>query len=217
MTPELVIFDWDGTLCDSTGHIVAAMRTAFAEHDLTPPPRRAVLDVIGLALEHAVRELLPHGEDDSRAAALALAYRRHYASAQSRPTLYAGVHEVLGTLQAHGLMLAIATGKSGSGLRESLAHTGIGDCFCALRTADDAPPKPAPGMVLDILEALDTAPGRAVVVGDTLHDIGMAQAAGVPAIACLYGAHPRDVLLDSGAAYAIESIAELPALLDALG
>ncbi|MCP5198370.1 MAG: HAD-IA family hydrolase [Gammaproteobacteria bacterium] len=214
--PELVVFDFDGTLVDSAGRIVAAMQAAFAEHGLAIPAPHAVRAVIGLELGAACAALLPPG-DRGRAPACATAYRRHYALLGAVATpLFAAARETLAALAGQGILLAIATGKSRAGLDRALADAAIAAYFVTTRSADEGPSKPHPGMLYDILTELDVRPSRAVMVGDTTFDLDMARAAGVPAIAAAYGAHPRARLLDCSPVAVIDALHELPRTLAAL-
>jgi phosphoglycolate phosphatase len=213
---ELVVFDFDGTLVDSADHIVAAMQGAFAEHRLGAPSADAVRGVIGLELGAACGALLAKAERH-RAADLAAAYRRQYALVGARVTpLFAAARETLTTLAGQGILLAIATGKSRAGLERALVETAIAPYFVTTRTADECPSKPHPAMLEEILDELGIPPDRAVMVGDTTFDLDMALAAGVPAIAAAYGAHPRERLLDCSPAAVIEGLHELPGALAAL-
>ncbi|MGE0486557.1 MAG: HAD-IA family hydrolase [Gammaproteobacteria bacterium] len=213
---ELVVFDLDGTLIDSAGRIVAAMQAAFDELDLDAPSTSEVRAVIGLELGAACAALLA-SNPRHRPAAIATAYRRHYVLLGTVVTpLFDAARETLTALAGQGILLAIATGKSRAGLDRALAETAIAPYFVTTRTADDCPSKPHPGMLEEILTELDVAPARAVMVGDTTFDLHMAQAAGVPAIAATYGAHPRERLLDCSPAAVIEALHELPGALAAL-
>ncbi|MEQ8231092.1 MAG: HAD-IA family hydrolase [Gammaproteobacteria bacterium] len=214
---ELVIFDFDGTLVDSEARIVGAMQAAFVAAALAPPAPAAVRAIIGLSLEHAVASLY-RSDDAQLHGRLVTGYRTHYARLAGIPMpLFDHCKATLAELAGAGQLLAIATGKSRGGLASALAECGIGHYFDSTRTADDCPPKPDPTMLREILAELGIAPARAVMVGDTEYDLRMAQAAGMPAIGVSYGAHAPARLLDCQPHAIIDSLAALPAALQALG
>lgn len=129
--------------------------------------------------------------------------------------LFPGVRELLERLHASGRLLAVATGKSRHGLDRALQASGLDGCFAASRCADETNPKPHPAMLLELMQQLAVAPGRALMVGDTSHDLEMAGGAGVDAVAVTYGAHPEAALRALEPRGCVASVAELAAWLDA--
>lgn len=190
---DLIVFDWDGTLVDSTTTIARCIQRAAADMSLPVPDFERASHVIGLgladALAHAV-PTLPH----ERAAEFAACYRHHWLAAEDRIELFAGVRELLQALGDAGLPLAIATGKSSAGLARALAATGIGAHFRATRCADQTHPKPHPAMLLELAAELDVDPSRILMIGDTTHDLQMAASANACAVAMTHGAHARAAL-----------------------
>lgn len=199
---RLVVFDWDGTLADSTAIIESAMSAAFTACGHAPPAAEAVRAFVGLRLDVIVARLLPGG-DPADHAALVTAYRQAWASQMDRPELaerlFPGVREGLAALDGGSRLLAVATGKSRNGLNRCLALHGLARHFACLQTPDDAPGKPHPGMVLAAMDRLGVPPERTVVVGDTAWDMEMARAAGATALGVTWGCHPPDALLAAGA------------------
>ena len=188
---DLLVFDWDGTLLDSVGSIVACTRAALAELALPVPPEPAIRGAIGLGIDETIEVLSP-GCDPERAERLRATYGRHWVETyRGHPLLFTGVPDLLGRFEAQGYLLAVATGKSRGGLDHDLAATGLGPRFHATRTADDAPSKPHPGMLLDLLDELGAHPDRALMVGDSVWDLEMAAAAGTPVVAVCSGGSPR--------------------------
>lgn len=189
---RLVIFDVDGTLVDSQAGILAAMAGAFARAGLPGPAREAVLGIVGLSLPQAMAALRP--DLDGRAhAALAEHYRASFAEVRAEgldePVFYPGALAALDRLEAAGYLLGIATGKARRGLDRLLERHDLARRFVVTQSADDAPSKPAPGMVLNCLSATGVAPRDAVVVGDTAYDLEMARAAGAWGIGVGWGYH----------------------------
>ena len=211
MSCELVVFDWDGTLMDSAARIVDAVRAAIAASGLEARSEAEIREVIGLGMEEAVAALYP-GTAAAARVRLARAYREAFARAVAeRPAeLFAGVEATLERLEAAGYLLAVATGKSRSGLQRDLARAGVAHRFVASRTADECGSKPGPRMLEELLAELGVAPGAALMVGDTLFDLQMARHAGVPAVAVSWGVHDAERLRAAGPEHLIRDIAELP-------
>lgn len=201
---DLIVFDWDGTLMDSAGAIVAAIGAACVDLGLEPPPEQRARHVIGLGLGDALRMAVPELEV-SRYDAMVAAYRRHYLASDGGLRLFAGVDALLGQLQARDKVLAVATGKSRVGLDRALSTTGTAHRFHATRCADECFSKPHPQMLIELMDELGVPAGRTLMVGDTTHDLQMAAAAGTPALAVSYGAHPADTLAKEPALALLDS------------
>ena len=214
---KLVVFDCDGTLVDSQHMIVAAMTQAYADHAMAPPARERMLSIVGLSLAEAFT-VLGDGAADYPVTTLAEQYKQAFhalrASGDHMEPLYPGAADAVTTLAGRDdVLLGIATGKSQRGVRLVLGHHGLIDHFMTIKTADDAPSKPDPGMVVDAMREAGVAPADTIVVGDTVYDIAMARAAGARAIGVSWGYHPRQALTEAGASAVIDSF---PALVPAL-
>lgn len=192
---QAVIFDWDGTLLDSTHHIVGALLGACRDLNLREPTREQAGWVIGLSLQAALHQLVPELRADQTDAFIAR-YKTHFTRLLSDMHLFDGQAQLLRDLHAQGVVLAVATGKSRRGLDHSIDQLGLHGLFQATRTADEARGKPDPDMLEQLLLELDLVPDAALMVGDTTHDVLMAKAAGVDSLAVSYGAH-RASLLES--------------------
>lgn len=192
-TYKALIFDWDGTLFDSTADIVNALQQAFADMSLPVPQREACRHVIGLSLPHAMRFLYP-ALPEAEYPQLVEHYRRHYLKRDQEIALFDGVVEALQRYREQGYFLAVATGKSRAGLDRALAVSGLGPLFDITRCADETFSKPHPEMLLQILDVLGLNASEALMVGDTSHDMQLARNAGTAAAAVTYGAHPRGEL-----------------------
>ena len=217
---KLVIFDCDGTLVDSQHVIVAAMDAAFRARGLPPPPRAAVLDVVGLSLVPAVARLLPE-RDESLAEDLAQHYKAAFQDLRADPAhkepMFPGARAALDRLLARDdVLLGIATGKSRRGVDIMLAREGLVSAFATIQTADTHPSKPHPSMILTALAEVGVEPHRAVMVGDTSFDIEMAREAGVAALGVAWGYHPVAELKEAGAHLIIDDYAALEPALAAL-
>ncbi len=188
-----VIFDWDGTLLDSTYHIVEALLGACRDLDLREPSREEAGWVIGLSLQAALYRLVPELGAD-RQDAFVDRYRAHFMALQHEMHFFEGQVELLRDLHAGGAILGVATGKSRRGLDDSIERLDLRGLFRATRTVDEARGKPDPDMLLQLLAELDLDPGTVLMVGDTTHDVLMAQAAGVDSLAVAYGAHKPSLL-----------------------
>jgi len=205
---DLLVFDWDGTLMDSAGAIVESLQASCRDLGFAVPPAERARYIIGLGLHDALAHLLP-GLDAARYPDLAERYRHHFLARDGGTTLFEGAAEVVAGLHASGYTLAIATGKSRRGLARSLAATGLEPFFHASRCADEGHAKPHPGMLQAILEETGVDGSRALMIGDTSHDMEMARAAGVAGVAVTYGAHPEQSLLACAPLACVRSVAEL--------
>ncbi|MDA1107041.1 MAG: HAD-IA family hydrolase [Proteobacteria bacterium] len=210
---KLLVFDWDGTLMDSEAHIVHCMRHAIHDNGLPSKEDNAIRNIIGLGLGEALHTLFPEG--DSRLhEALTQRYRHHFLSDSHSPSeLFAGAEVTLSGLSDTGYLLAVATGKGRHGLDHVLEQTGLKKLFHASRCVDEAPSKPHPQMLFDLMDALDVTPDDTLMIGDTEYDMHMARNAGVPALGVSYGVHGRERLLQCGALDCLDAIHELPAWL----
>ncbi|MDX1608727.1 MAG: HAD-IA family hydrolase [Halofilum sp. (in: g-proteobacteria)] len=197
MTPRyaLVVFDWDGTLLDSAGRIVATVREAIAASGLPPRSPEQIRATIGLGLHEAAQALYPElsaAERQRLTGGYREAFVRTAGHAPAEP--FAGAAEALARLERAGCLLAIATGKSRSGLRRDLEQAGLDRCFVGTRTVDDCPSKPHPAMVEELVSDCGVTAADTLVVGDTLFDLEMAANAGVDALGVSWGAHPPERL-----------------------
>jgi len=190
---ELLIFDWDGTLMDSAGTIVACIQTASADLGWPVPSREAASHIIGLGLKEAVLALFPDKPEEEHPP-LVERYRHHYLSQDHEIPLFEGARELVAELHGRGHTLAVATGKARRGLARAFEHTGLESYFHASRTADETFSKPHPAMIQELLDELMVTPERALMIGDTSHDLLMARNAGIAALAAGYGAHPAEHL-----------------------
>lgn len=190
---RLVVFDWDGTLMDSAGAIVACMQAAAVDLGLAPPGGEAARQVIGLGLHDALSQVLP-GVPANEYQRVAERYRHHYLAQDHELSLFDGALDLVEELSAAGYLLGVATGKSRLGLNRALDSSGLKGYFHATRCADECNSKPAPDMLLEIMCELGATPDQTLMVGDTTHDLQMAKNAGVSALAVGYGAHTREAL-----------------------
>ncbi|MCJ2011683.1 HAD-IA family hydrolase [Methylobacterium sp. J-076] len=215
---KLVVFDVDGTLVDSQHLIVAAQAVAFAEVGMPAPERRIALSVVGLSLPQAFRRLV--GEDGPVAELserYKIAYNRLRLDPEHDEALFPGMGDLIDRLHARpGVALGIATGKSRRGVDRLLAHHGWEDRFVTTQSADDAPSKPDPGMLVRAMAEAGTAPAETLMIGDTTYDIGMAVAAGVVPIGVSWGYHAPGTLYRSGAVTVVDNASALDGLLAGL-
>ncbi|GAB3250214.1 HAD family hydrolase [Chitinimonas naiadis] len=191
---DLLIFDWDGTLADSTALITHSIQQAFADAGLPVPNRKQASFVIGYGLNEAMQYLAPAAGQEE-VARVVEAYKHHYLARDGEIALFEGVADALAHYKAAGYHLAVATGKSRRGLDRVLEQTGLGVYFDATRCADECHSKPHPQMILELVEYLDVPVARSVMIGDTTHDLQMASNAGAAGLGVAYGAHPKDELL----------------------
>ena len=192
MRYPLIVFDWDGTIIDSPGAIVECIREASRDLGLRVPERAQASEVIGLGLRDSLQRAVPDLPAERYQEFVAL-YRRHFLEREDSMQLFPGIRDVFVEMQK-GRALAIATGKSRRGLERALETTGIGGFFAASRCADESHPKPHPAMLLELMKEFSMESTQVLMVGDTTHELEMARAAGVDAVAVSYGAHPEQAL-----------------------
>ncbi len=210
---RLLVFDWDGTLADSTAIIAGALQAACRDVGEPVPDDLSARFVIGLGLGDALAHVAP-ALPIERHPELSARYRHHYLSRDAQIPLFDGVPALLDDLRAEGFMLAVATGKTRIGLDRALAGNALAERFHATRCADEGRPKPHPDMLLHLMATLGVAPGETLMIGDTTHDLELARAAGVDAVAVAYGAHEPAGLAAAGPLATVHSIPELRAWLD---
>lgn len=185
---DLIAFDWDGTLFDSTQIIVRCIQAAVKDVGGTVPTDEAAGYVIGLGLAQALAHAAPDVPQE-KYPLLGERYRYHYQLHAHDLSLFEGVLPLLAALKARGYLLAVATGKSRAGLDEVLQTVQLKGVFDASRTADKTAGKPHPKMLFELMSELGTTAARTLMVGDTTHDLQMAVNAGCPSLGVSYGAH----------------------------
>jgi phosphoglycolate phosphatase len=205
---RLIVFDWDGTLVDSTAIIARAIQLACRDVGEPVPDDARARYVIGLGLADALRHVAP-GLPHERHGELASAYRKHYLGQEGAIPLFAGAADLLCELQAAGHLLAIATGKTRKGLDRALAQQGVAHRFVASRCADEGPPKPDPAMLRHLMERVGASRDETLMIGDTTHDLDLAQRAGASSVAVAYGAHAADGFARFAPLATVHSVAEL--------
>ncbi|HTH76680.1 MAG TPA: HAD-IIIA family hydrolase [Trinickia sp.] len=205
---DLIVFDWDGTLMDSTAHIARSIQAACRDLGLPVPADDAARYVIGLGLRDALQIAAP-SLDPAYYPRLAERYRFHYLVKDAQTELFAGVRELLDELRAQGYLLAVATGKSRVGLNRALDEVRLTSVFDGTRCADETFSKPHPAMLHELTRELGQDLLRTVMIGDTTHDLQMATNAGAAGVAVTYGAHPADALVKLEPRFVAESVASL--------
>jgi phosphoglycolate phosphatase len=205
---DLIVFDWDGTLCDSTALIVQAMQSAAADVGLPIPSKKTASYVIGLGLADAVQIAVPTLKPAQMPAFLA-AYKKHYLLREAELTLFDGIRGMLEQLRMNAQVLAVATGKSRLGLDRSLIQGQLGGFFKATRCADEGFSKPNPWMLTDLGDQLLIEPRAMLMIGDTSHDRLMAENAGSSFVGVTYGAHAADELGGPKTLGVFDEVAEL--------
>jgi phosphoglycolate phosphatase len=212
---DLLIFDWDGTLADSIGRIVLAMRSAAQTGDMPVRDDASIKGIIGLGLPEAIETLYP-GITTRDLVVFRERYATSYMTMDEVPSpLFDGVAESIEAFRAEGYHLAVATGKARRGLDRVLKSNGWLDYFDATRAADETASKPHPLMLHEILAHCRVTPERALMVGDSSFDLQMARNAGMDSVAVGYGAQSLDSLREFGPRLAIDHFNELRTWLSA--
>ncbi|HEV7816636.1 MAG TPA: HAD-IIIA family hydrolase [Janthinobacterium sp.] len=205
---DLIVFDWDGTLMDSTSTIVKCIQASAKDLGLPIPHDSAAAHVIGLGLHEAMQAAMPD-IDAKYYPRMVERYRYHYLSKDHELVLFDGVREMLQELSHQAYFLAVATGKSRVGLNRSLNAFKLLSMFDATRCADETFSKPHPAMLQELTRELGQDMQRTVMIGDTSHDLLMANNAGASGIAVQYGAHPVEQLAACSPIYSAATVTEL--------
>jgi len=205
---DLVVFDWDGTLYDSTALIARCIQSACADLGLPVPSDEAASHVIGLGLTEALQYVAP-GLAPQRYPELGQRYRQHYIRRQDELVLFPGALAMLHALKARNHWLAVATGKSRRGLDDALQAVELKGLFDGTRTADETAGKPHPLMLQQLMREFGVEPERTLMIGDTTHDLQLAINAGTASVGVSYGAHEPASFESLGPLFVAHSTAQL--------
>lgn len=205
---DLIAFDWDGTLFDSTALIARCIQRAAVDIGLPEPEFERAKYVIGLGLRDALEHAVP-GLSHDRYGELGLRYRHHYLASEHEVSLFDGTVEMLQDLKARHHWLAVATGKNRVGLDRVLESAQLMQMFDGTRTADETRSKPHPQMLLELMHEFGAEPERTLMVGDTTHDLQLAANAGVPCVAVSFGAHDHETFAEFEPLFVAHSTREL--------
>jgi len=205
---DLIAFDWDGTLFDSTAIIVRCIQAAVRDVGGTVPTDKEAAYVIGMGLMQALAHAAPDVPPE-KYTELGNRYRFHYIQHQDDLSLFDGVLPLLSDLRERGHLLAVATGKSRRGLDEALHSVDLRGVFDGSRTADQTAGKPHPLMLQELMAEFDVAPERLLMIGDTTHDLQMAVNAGCASVGVSYGAHEPDAFHALQPLAVVHSVREL--------
>lgn len=205
---DLIAFDWDGTVADSTAIITRSIQEAVRDVGGTVPSDEQASYVIGMALMQALAYAAPDVPPE-KYAELGNRYRYHFFKHQDDICLFQGILPLLEDLRARGHWLAVATGKSRMGLNHAFQDAQLRGMFDGSRTADETAGKPSPLMLQELMAEFGVEPERVLMIGDTTHDLQMAVNAGCASVGVSYGAHAPDQFGALGPLFVAESVAEL--------
>lgn len=210
---DLLIFDWDGTLVDSIDWIVHCVQTAAQKCGCVVPAPQAAKDIIGLSIQEAMSTLFPDIDSVTHQQLVSHYSETFFSKQTTAQDLFHGVEGMLLQLKQAGYQLAVATGKTRSGLDKVLAGTGVGDLFAITRCADETASKPHPLMLEQIMAFTGISPERTLMIGDSIHDLQMAKNANIASIGVTCGAHSAAVLHSFQPLLCLEQPSELLELL----
>jgi phosphoglycolate phosphatase len=205
---DLIAFDWDGTLFDSTAIIVRCIQAAVRDVGGRVPTDEEAAYVIGMGLMQALAHVAPDVPPE-RHALLGERYRHHYFAHQHDISLFQGVLPLLHDLKTRHHWLVVATGKSRGGLDEALRHVELHGLFDGSRTADETASKPHPLMLHQLMREFGVEPERTLMIGDTTHDLQMARNAGCASVGVSYGAHDPQGFAEYDPRFVAHSVQEL--------
>ncbi len=210
----LVVFDWDGTLIDSSDKIVLAMQRAAQSLQLEALSSHSIKQIIGLGLPEAIHTLYPMASDEHK-----LGLKQAYSQAfieldrQLACRLFDGVIECFDRLDSLGIAKAVATGKSRKGLNRMLDNFDWHGRFVASKCADETASKPNPLMLEQLMQECGVSKSELVMIGDTSFDLEMARNAGVRSVGVSYGAHEVSVLEEFEPIAIVDDLSFLPDVL----
>lgn len=205
---DLIAFDWDGTLFDSTALIVRSIQNACRDIQVPVPDDQRAAYVIGLGLRDALEYAVP-GLPPERYPELGARYRHHYLASQHELSLFAGTLQMLRALKDRQHFLTVATGKNRRGLDDVLKTTELRGLFDGSRTADETFSKPHPRMLQELMAEFSVEPERTLMIGDTTHDLQMAVNAGTPSVGVSFGAHDHESFVPLSPLFIAHSTREL--------
>ena len=205
---DLIAFDWDGTLFDSTAIITRSIQAAVRDVGGTVPSQQQASYVIGMGLMQALAHAAPDVPQD-RYPQLGERYKHHYEQHQDDISLFDGVLPMLTELKQREHWLSVATGKSRNGLNLALRAVALQGLFDGSRTADETAGKPSPLMLHELMAEFGVDPQRTLMIGDTTHDLQMALNAGCASVAVSYGAHEPAAFGVLQPLFVAHSVAEL--------
>lgn len=208
MKYRLVVFDWDGTIMDSTSLIAECIQQTAVDCGLSPPSTEVAKHIIGLGIRDSVQWLFPDLDDDGLDR-FAAAYRARYVPRDGEVRIYEGIDRLLSSISADQRFLAVATGKPRRGLERAFDQCGLRPYFHYTRCADEGWPKPHPDMLEKLMDFTGVDPSETLMIGDTTHDLEMAAAAGCHGLGVSYGAHPLHVLRSAPHQVVVHTVEEL--------
>jgi phosphoglycolate phosphatase len=205
---DLIAFDWDGTLFDSTAIITRSIQAAVRDVGGTVPSDQQASYVIGMGLMQALAHAAPDVPQD-RYPQLGARYKHHYERHADDISLFDGVLPMLAELKQRAHWLSVATGKSRPGLNVALRAVALQGLFDGSRTADETAGKPSPLMLHELMSEFGVDPRRTLMIGDTTHDLQMALNAGCPSVGVSYGAHEPAAFDELQPLFVAHSVPEL--------
>jgi phosphoglycolate phosphatase len=213
ITADALCFDLDGTLIDSAEDLIQATVHSLRGLGVEPPPPEVIISHVGGGARGLLEGSMGEASTPERLEAGLASFMKYYgAHLLDQTRAYPGVEEVLEHFAAAPPM-AVVTNKPEAFSRTILEGLGLAGYFREILGYDTVDrKKPHPEGILRVLRDLDVEPARAVMVGDSPHDITAGKAAGTVTVAATYGFKPLEELVAAGPDYFINDILELPAL-----
>src|SRR3990167_5473946 len=201
---DLVVFDCEGTLSDPLGHVLSILTEQARGFGFPVFDEQLARRCVGLGLDRAVKKLFP---------SLALYQHERLLSGVQQALhtdhgevcLFPGAKQLIVHLQHAGIALSIATNKGSHALQRALQLTELDSFFPVTRSADQAPAKPCPQMLEEIMSDLGVLPAATLMIGDSVADIEMARSADVEGIGVDFYHKPTDDLKNAGASYVFDN------------
>ena len=212
---DIIIFDLDGTLVDSSEDIAWSANKTLEDMGYEPRGFEEIKASIGWGIHHLMKQLIPHAGEKELLTAREY-FLKHYGNHIHVDTRYFdGVEKTINGFIEKGIKLAIATNKPIALTEELLKSMGERDKFDVVLGGDSVErKKPHPEPVHKILDALGGDPGKTVFVGDSPVDCHSARAGGAHSVGAVYGFRGREELVKAEADYLIDSFSELDDIID---
>lgn len=212
---KFVIFDWDGTLADSIGQIIACKVSLAKKYNLTLPSEEIIKNVLGMKFETALETCFPNVSSDDLSK-IRKEFDGLMQTDNSQASLFPEANTVLNILKKRGTRLAIATSKSRKWLDKAIKYNNLVGEFDITCCGEEYEEKPNPAMLEHIIMKFNLAPQECLMVGDTTTDILFANNAGIRAIGVTFGAHSMEKLKSLAPLALINEWGQLPEVIEKL-
>jgi len=211
------MFDLDGTLIDTPRVIIELFRQTFNQLRINYINDDDIRSTIGIPLADAFTKLTKETNKCFIDSCISI-YQEHYKEIllpMSKQLIYPGVEETLLFLDKNNIEMAIVTNKFYNSAYSLLERAGLLNFFKEIIGSDLVKyPKPNPEGVEKVMKSMNIDRVNSIMVGDTTHDILMAENANIKSIAVTYGVHSIDVLTKANATWVVNDFRTIQSILE---